>query len=722
MNGRPEMKNKEIPDKLRWIRKACVIIVSLFLALSLIPKTVVFAKKPPTLDEPQEVEEVEADASKSEDGSLNAMGILDAEPTTNVLVDNRARASTNPSVATDSSGNIYVAYEYAYSGFDHDIYCAKSTDGGLTWTNYVVDWALADSRQPAIFVDADDKLWIAYTADDFFRFATSTNGGVNWTVWGIRAWTWYRQVSYPSIGVWGDYAYIAFEYDVHGNGNEYNISYVYSENGGQRWYNLQNIVATNRDERYPSLGISGSRVGVAYEHESNKREHSIRYAYNGGLGNNTWTDGAVAAAETRYPSLSASGDNWIIAFETPNDGNYDIHTRYSTDGGQSWSGTDALAISDAHYPALANQGTDAWVVGFGGTDVAISGSADGGASWDATATLLADPDAAEAGLHWVDVVDWPTTGPSASNHPLVAWVDSRDSQTDYDIYSARLNEDPLATTLRTPADGEETDLTPDFVFSAIDPDSDALSYQIQVDDDFDFGSPLVNKDSSAVTEGFSSSDASFGSPLADAGGFSGDDPYSSGSDVTYTYQDTDPVLDDSTTYYWRVRAKDSFGTWGDWSPVWSFDANNPTVVTLVSFAAEWDGDTVVVEWETALEINTVGFNLWRGASPDGEYQQVNGVLIPAESLGGAEGGFYKIVDTDVTPGRTYYYKLEEIEVGGARNWYGSVSTGAQAPTAVTISSFAVESPVNLALIGWLAAAVIVSTSGMLLNRLRKNRL
>jgi hypothetical protein len=718
------MKDKEIPSKFRWSQRAGVIVVSLFLALSVVPQTVAFAReKPPASDEPQEVEEVGASASKAESDSLEAVD-RDAGATTNVLVDNRARASTNPSAATDSSGNLYVAYEHAYSDSDHDIYCAKSTDGGLTWTNYVVDWSYTDSQQPEILIDANDNIWIAYTADDFFRFATSTDGGINWTVWGIGAWTWYRRASYPSIGVWGDYAYIAFEYDVHGNGNEYNISYIYSEDGGQRWYNRQDIVATNRDERYPSLGINGSRVGVAYEHESNQGDHSVRYAYNDGLGNNTWTDGTVAAAETRYPSLSASGDNWIVAFETPNGGSYDVYIRYSTDGGQTWSGTDILAMSDARFPAIANQGMDAWVVGISGGDVAISGSADGGASWDATATLLVDSDDAVADLRWADVAYWPTFGPSTGNHPLAAWVDSRDSQTDYDIYSARLNENPLATILSTPVDGGEADLTPDFVFSATDPDGDALSYQIQIDNNADFSSPLVDRDSSASAEGFDSGDAGFdlGSSPVDVAGFDGSDPYASGSDVTYTYQDTDPALNEGTVYYWRVRAKDFTGTWGDWSPVWSFDANNPTAVTLASFTAEWDGDRVEVAWETALEIDTVGFNLWRSTDPDGEYELVNSALVPAASPGGVMGEVYGYADAGVKPGMTYYYKLEEVEVGGARNWYGPVSTGAQAPTAVTISSFVAESPVNLSLVWLIAAAVIAGTGGMLLNRLRKNRL
>jgi hypothetical protein len=116
---------------------------------------------------------------------------------------------------------------------------------------------------------------------------------------------------------------------------------------------------------------------------------------------------------------------------------------------------------------------------------------------------------------------------------------------------------------------------------------------------------------------------------------------------------------------------------------WTLGGPGPTAVTLASFTAGWDGDEVLVAWETALEIDTVGFNLWRSTALDGEYERVNAALIPAVSLGGVRGGSYIYADADVTPGTTYYYRLEEIEIDGARNWYGPISTGAEAPTAVT---------------------------------------
>ena len=117
--------------------------------------------------------------------------------------------------------------------------------------------------------------------------------------------------------------------------------------------------------------------------------------------------------------------------------------------------------------------------------------------------------------------------------------------------------------------------------------------------------------------------------------------------------------------------------------------NPPTVVTLSAFSAEWTGDEVAVTWETVMEIDTVGFNMWR-STDGGAYERVNAGLIPAVAPGGVMGGTYEYVDADVTPGETYAYKLEELETSGARNWYGPVSTGGESPTAVALRALAAE--------------------------------
>lgn len=148
----------------------------------------------------------------------------------------------------------------------------------------------------------------------------------------------------------------------------------------------------------------------------------------------------------------------------------------------------------------------------------------------------------------------------------------------------------------------------------------------------------------------------------------------------------------------------------------------PTAVELSSFTAAWDGDEVQVAWATAQEVDTVGFNLWRSTSPEGGYVQVNDALIPSASPGATMGGSYAYADSDVTPGTTYYYKLEEVEIGGARNWYGPTSTdgGGTNPTAVTLSTADTDSGTVLA--WWPVAAALAVGAGLVaLARLRRRR-
>ena len=115
-----------------------------------------------------------------------------------------------------------------------------------------------------------------------------------------------------------------------------------------------------------------------------------------------------------------------------------------------------------------------------------------------------------------------------------------------------------------------------------------------------------------------------------------------------------------------------------------YGAEGPTAVTLASFTATPVDGNILVEWETAMEIDTVGFNVWRSETRDSGYVRVNDTLIPSASPGSAWGSTYSYVDSDVIPGTTYYYKLEELEVSGGRNWHGPVSAGDDNPTSVIL--------------------------------------
>jgi hypothetical protein len=146
------------------------------------------------------------------------------------------------------------------------------------------------------------------------------------------------------------------------------------------------------------------------------------------------------------------------------------------------------------------------------------------------------------------------------------------------------------------------------------------------------------------------------------------------------------------------------------------DYDPPTVAELSSFAATWCGDEVLVAWETTIEIDTAGFNVWRSATMDGGYVQINDELIRSAVPGGTRGGSYSLIDSGVTPGIDYYYKLEELEAGGGSNWYGPSATDQDAgdsgkgdTTVLTLAAFSARGP---AVAWWSAATVMVLGLGL----------
>jgi len=101
--------------------------------------------------------------------------------------------------------------------------------------------------------------------------------------------------------------------------------------------------------------------------------------------------------------------------------------------------------------------------------------------------------------------------------------------------------------------------------------------------------------------------------------------------------------------------------------------NVPTAVTLASFTAEGGAGRITLAWETAIELNNLGFNLYRSDTAAGPYAQLNDVLIPSLAPGSPAGGEYAWEDQDVAAGATYYYKLESVDVRGQPTQYGPIS-------------------------------------------------
>jgi len=98
----------------------------------------------------------------------------------------------------------------------------------------------------------------------------------------------------------------------------------------------------------------------------------------------------------------------------------------------------------------------------------------------------------------------------------------------------------------------------------------------------------------------------------------------------------------------------------------------PTVISLIDFNALPGNRIVNLTWSTASEIDNAGFNLYRSETEDGEYTKINDALIQAEGSS-TQGASYEYTDTGLRNGKTYYYKLEDIDLNGTSTMHGPLS-------------------------------------------------
>ena len=98
----------------------------------------------------------------------------------------------------------------------------------------------------------------------------------------------------------------------------------------------------------------------------------------------------------------------------------------------------------------------------------------------------------------------------------------------------------------------------------------------------------------------------------------------------------------------------------------------PTVISLAEFKATPGSGKVTLIWITASEIDTAGFNIYRSTEENGAYEKINSALIKATGSAGA-GAAYRFVDSAVKNRKTYWYKLEDIDLSGKATMHGPVS-------------------------------------------------
>jgi hypothetical protein len=135
--------------------------------------------------------------------------------------------------------------------------------------------------------------------------------------------------------------------------------------------------------------------------------------------------------------------------------------------------------------------------------------------------------------------------------------------------------------------------------------------------------------------------------------------------------------------------------------------NSPAAVALASFAASCQAETPVISWETVSEIDTAGFNVWRGDSAGAPEIQLNASMIPAHP-GSTQGYSYSWTDTTALPDRTYFYWLEDLDINGVASMTGPIEATCTSPTAVTVDRLQANSSTGSPAIWWIPLIALVA--------------
>jgi hypothetical protein len=105
-------------------------------------------------------------------------------------------------------------------------------------------------------------------------------------------------------------------------------------------------------------------------------------------------------------------------------------------------------------------------------------------------------------------------------------------------------------------------------------------------------------------------------------------------------------------------------------------------VELISFSGKFENGKVSLEWETASELENLGFNILRAKETEGKFTEISSYRYNNDLVGlgnDSIGKVYQFIDEDsLQAGMTYIYKLQDVAFNGVITEHG--------PIAITISN------------------------------------
>ncbi|MEM4161144.1 MAG: sialidase family protein, partial [Thermoplasmata archaeon] len=323
----------------------------------------------------------ETDATELKSGMRSSEEIKSRVFDTNI----RVNANTNgwqiwPDLAFSSDGTVYAVWESNETGY-YAIYLSKSYDGGLTWTTPVKIPYSDNGSDPAIAVygsGASATVHVAFVGSALggggaypdLYYARSTDGGETFTTVILDS-SYYSSTPDICVDTQG-YVYIVytnwfFLFDA-------DVRLMVSTNMGASFGSSVTIAGTGTNEYFPAVAVEGSGASstlhVAYtlEHynESGNQRYDTDVLYrkvtNAGSSPGIGSPVTVAGAENYSEycisnSIAVDGIGNIHLVYTFNYTYYDYDVYYarSTTGGSSFTTTNLVGYSlyDEYEPRIA---------------------------------------------------------------------------------------------------------------------------------------------------------------------------------------------------------------------------------------------------------------------------------------------------------------------------------------------------------------------------------
>ena len=265
-------------------------------------------------------------------------GLTFSEPPEN-LSENTG-SSTEPQISVEGN-NVYVVWEDDTPGIN-DIFFARSTDGGLTFSEppQNISESTGVSFNPHISSDGDNVyvVWQDNTpgggADIFF--SRSTDGGLTFSEPPENLSENTGFSSQPQISVEGNNVYVVWVDSSPGNSD---IFFVRSTDGGLTFSEPpENISESTGNSLRPQISSDGDNVYVVWQ--SVNEDIFFSRSTDGGL---TFSEPPQNLSENTgssfSPEISSDGDNVYVVWydDTTPDDDFDIFFATSTDGGLTFS-------------------------------------------------------------------------------------------------------------------------------------------------------------------------------------------------------------------------------------------------------------------------------------------------------------------------------------------------------------------------------------------------